>query len=377
MTTTGNLIYIGNYPILDTTDGVTGGTFQIENANALFPGNDPANSLTLSASDMYNVTVTQTQGALNAVSSDDTGLGQSTFTYQLNGAAGPTSSGLDSMSAYQGSVVTAGGATVGKAFTVLQMENGDAFVEVTDNPSTNSDDEIVSMSIDSFVAADMNALSQQFSSVTEVVCFTPNGIIETFQGAKPIRDLVIGDKVLTRDNGYQELRWIYSRHLNQQNLCSKPELAPVTVKKDSFGPNVPERDLTISPGHMVLVSGDIPNRMFGEPEILIPAKRLEKIDGVFRNRPKLLAKGTTYVHLVFDAHEVVRVDGMWSESFRPSPASLKMIHRDGYQELKSIFPDLTYRNANTLFPEARPSIYAGKAKRIAHKMASKQSLWGN
>lgn len=212
---------------------------------------------------------------------------------------------------------------------------------------------------------------------TSAVCFTPEGIIETAQGLKRIRDLAVGDKVLTRDNGYQELRWIYKGLVPQERLRAKRDLTPVVVKKDTFGPNVPDRDMTVSPGHMLLVSGDVPREMFGETEVLVPAKRLVNVEGVYRKQSAQLADGVVYVHLVFDAHEVVRVDGMWSESFRPSPASLKMIHREGYNELRSIFPELNVRTANTLFPEVRPSLYAGKANRIVGRMAAERARWGN
>lgn len=210
-----------------------------------------------------------------------------------------------------------------------------------------------------------------------LLCFTPDGVIETAHGPMCVGDLEVGDKILTRDNGYQELRWIYYRQLAPSQTQTKNNLAPVVVKKDAFGPNVPERDMKVSPGHMLLVSGDIPQKAFGEPEVLIPAKKLLDVDGVYQERRSRILAGVTYVHLVFDAHEIVHVDGMWSESFRPSPASLELIHREGYQELLEIFPELTFDNANELFPEVRHSLYARKAKRLANKMAKNRSGWTN
>ncbi|WP_334195331.1 Hint domain-containing protein, partial [Pararhodobacter sp.] len=45
------------------------------------------------------------------------------------------------------------------------------------------------------------------------ICFTPGTLIDTLRGRVAVEALVAGDKVLTRDHGYQELTWTGRRDL--------------------------------------------------------------------------------------------------------------------------------------------------------------------
>ncbi|MFN6977544.1 MAG: Hint domain-containing protein, partial [Gemmobacter sp.] len=48
-----------------------------------------------------------------------------------------------------------------------------------------------------------------FENIEKIIpCFTPGTLIATPRGERPIEDLKAGDKVITRDNGIQEIRWI-------------------------------------------------------------------------------------------------------------------------------------------------------------------------
>lgn len=57
-----------------------------------------------------------------------------------------------------------------------------------------------------------------------------------------------------------------------------------------------------------------------------------------------LAKGkrqVTYVHLMFDAHQIIFAEGIPSESFYPGPMALEMLSTAARQEMQLIFPKLS------------------------------------
>ena len=93
-----------------------------------------------------------------------------------------------------------------------------------------------------------------------IVCFTHGTMIVTDKGEKPVEKLVAGDKVLTKDNGLQELRWIGSR-----TVPAKGNLAPIMIKA---GAMANDRDLMVSPQHRMVVEGWKSELLFGEREVL-------------------------------------------------------------------------------------------------------------
>ena len=50
--------------------------------------------------------------------------------------------------------------------------------------------------------------------------------------------------------------------------------------------------------------------------------------------------GTTYIHFMFDRHEVVLSNGAWTESFQPGDYTLKGMGNAQRNEIYDLFPDL-------------------------------------
>ncbi|MGB0799254.1 MAG: Hint domain-containing protein, partial [Planktomarina sp.] len=191
-------------------------------------------------------------------------------------------------------------------------------------------------------------------------CFTPESLIETKDGLVKMSDLAPGDMVLTRDNGFQPLVWKYQRALTRSWFNANPQSKPVVVKQGAFGEGVPNRDLMVSPGHLMLASD--PNLACnGSTEVLIPARQMVTNDKVIRHTPN----NTAYIHLLFETHQVVRVDGMWSESFQPSMASMTMIDTDSRNEVLKIFPELGFAQGLQNYKAARHVAYNRAAKAVA------------
>ena len=205
-----------------------------------------------------------------------------------------------------------------------------------------------------FFDADGNPVGQlSFVNIENVIpCFTPGTLIATPRGEVPVEELKAGDKVLTRDNGIQEIRWFGAKHLDWAQLCANPHLKPVLIRRGSLGHGLPERDMMVSPNHRMLVANDRTALYFEEHEVLVAAKHLVGAKGV----QSIDAAGTTYLHMLFDRHEVVLANGAWTESFQPGDWTLKGMGNAQRQEIFEIFPELATDQGVTDYQAARRTL---------------------
>jgi hypothetical protein len=62
----------------------------------------------------------------------------------------------------------------------------------------------------------------------------------------------------------------------------------------------------------------------------------------------------TYIHLMFNAHQIVFANGAPSESFYPGPMALSALASPARRELCHLFPELFVKPADAVFgPRAR------------------------
>lgn len=192
-----------------------------------------------------------------------------------------------------------------------------------------------------------------FTNIENIVpCFTPGTLIATTQGARMVETLKEGDKVITRDNGIQEIRWLGARKMTGIELARDPKLQPILIRKGALGNGLPQRDMMVSPNHRVLITNEKVNLYFNETEVLAAAKHLVGLEGIH----KVNVVGTTYIHFMFDQHEVVLSDGAWTESFQPGDQSLKGIGKDQREEIFTLFPELREREGVGNYQAARRSL---------------------
>jgi hypothetical protein len=190
-------------------------------------------------------------------------------------------------------------------------------------------------------------------------CFTPGAMITTQRGELPIQMLEVGDRVVTRDNGMQPVRWVGKTQMFLHDFQAEPHLLPVLIRQGSFGRDLPERDMMVSPNHRILVANERSSLRFSEREVLVSAKHLS-VHGVHT----VQSSGTTYVHFMCDRHEVVLVNGIWTESFQPEDQSLKSIGNAQRLEICEIFPELKTGAGRAAYTAARPT--EGGTKIAAH-----------
>ncbi|MEL6464479.1 MAG: Hint domain-containing protein [Pseudomonadota bacterium] len=197
-----------------------------------------------------------------------------------------------------------------------------------------------------------------------IICFTPGTRIATPKGEIAVETLRPGDRVFTRDNGAQPLRWVGRRDLTPDETWSNQAFQPVLIQQGALGKGLPERDMLVSPQHRMLVSSELAEIMFDEREVLVAAKYLTGLNGV----DQVQTAAVSYLHLMFDQHEVVLADGAWSESFQPGDHSLRGIGADQRAEVLKLFPELETLAGLDSYGSARVSLKRHEAQILVARL---------
>ncbi|MEO9781779.1 MAG: Hint domain-containing protein [Sedimentitalea sp.] len=176
-----------------------------------------------------------------------------------------------------------------------------------------------------------------YETYEEAPCFTSGTMIDTLDGQKAVEDIVVGDLLRTRDNGFQPVRWVGSRFLGQSNLQTAPRLRPIRISAGALGMGLPGSDLLVSPQHRILIRSRIVARSFDTTEVLVAAKHLTECPGIEIADD---VKEVEYVHFLFDQHEIVYANGAETESLYTGAQALKSIGSAAREEIFSLFPAL-------------------------------------
>ena len=160
------------------------------------------------------------------------------------------------------------------------------------------------------------------------ICLVAGTLVDTASGRVPIETVRPGDLVLTRDNGMQIVNWAGQRRVNALG-----SFAPVCVAEGTLGN---DRALRVSQQHRILLEGWRAELICGQDSVLVPALHLLN-DSTIRLAP---GGSVTYVHLLFDGHEVIHTNGCWTESLYPGDNALASLLPAARAELLALFPSL-------------------------------------
>lgn len=265
---------------------------------------------------------------------DDSLLGGAGLDDLTGGAGADTLSGgddRDTIHAAAGDVVDGGNG--GDDFDTLDLTGAGASSRIIDYDPSNSENGTVRL----FDASGGLLGTVVFTDIEKIVpCFTPGARILTDRGEVAVEELAVGDRVLTRDNGYQPIRWVGRRDLSAAELAAAPQFNPIRIAAGALGAIRPARPMLVSPQHRMLISGPRAEMYFGEHEVLVAAAHLTRMQGVSVFAPA----GISYLHLLFDRHEIIHADGCWSESFQPGLHTLAGMGDDQRAEIFALFPEL-------------------------------------
>ena len=192
-----------------------------------------------------------------------------------------------------------------------------------------------------------------FSDIENIICFAAGTRIETEHGPVAVENLKVGDKVVTRDDGLQELRWIGARSVD-----GRTKLAPIKFEKGAL-PGL-EDDLLVSPQHRMLISGMQAELLFGAQEVLVAAKHLTGMAGVSTAAQPMV----TYFHLMLDRHQILFAEGAETESFYASEQGLSTISTHCKDRMFEAFPELKDDIAS-YGETVRPCLKAHEARLLA------------
>ncbi len=143
------------------------------------------------------------------------------------------------------------------------------------------------------------------------VCFVTGTGIRVIRDGRTadvaVEDLRVGDRAVTASGAVRPIVWIGHRHLAGQGSTLPHGQQPVRVSAGAFGAGLPARDLTLSPGHPVLVGAN-EDAQGGH---LVPIQCL--INGTTIVRMPEAA--VTYWHVELDAHDILLAEGLAAESY--------------------------------------------------------------
>jgi hypothetical protein len=206
-----------------------------------------------------------------------------------------------------------------------------------------------------------------------VPCFTAGTLIATECGEVAVEALRVGDLVLTVDHGLQPIRWVGSRTLTADELAQAPNLMPIRIEPGALGSGLPWTSLTVSPQHRCLVRSKIAERMSGDPEVLVAARHLLGAPGIAEIEAP---QSVTYVHLLFDRHELLWSNGAITESFYLGKQAMTAVDRDARDEILQLFPALASGLPETGPLPARPFIRGRVARRLVDRsIANRKPLF--
>lgn len=183
---------------------------------------------------------------------------------------------------------------------------------------------------------------------TGATCLVRGALVTTDRGDMPVEQLTPGVKVLTQDNGFQELIMTTSRVVEANEIQRNPKLIPVRITAGSLGVGLPKKDLLVSRQHRMAVKSHIVKRMFGSDTALVAAIRLTDLPGVYVDES---IESVEYFHLIFNKHEVIFAEGTPTESFLLNHETQKTLNKAQREEFSALFPNFELGTSAHMIPE--------------------------
>ena len=176
------------------------------------------------------------------------------------------------------------------------------------------------------VGIDTETPLQKFAQVA-CVSFTRGTHITLASGEQRlIEDLRIGDRVLTRDDGVQPIRWI-----GQSTVRALGDFAPILITAGTLNN---EHDLVVSPDHRLFIYQRTDEVGAGRSELLVKARHLVNGDTV-----RLQDGGfVDYFQLLFDSHQIIYAEGIAAESMLIDTRTKPVLPDDLAEAMGDVIP---------------------------------------
>lgn len=185
--------------------------------------------------------------------------------------------------------------------------------------------------------ADGNRMAEEDVARAGATGICAGANLRTPCGARHVEFLRPGDLVVTRDNGLQPVRMIWTQTFTAAEIAADPSLAPVVLLSRAIGPMMPKQKLAVGGAHRLLIPGW---RLADEADTencLVPAR---DVDGLGGSECARVECDVTYYNVVFEASQVFSANGLPVESFTPSAEAIRHLPRSVRELLEKTFPDL-------------------------------------
>jgi Hint domain len=131
-------------------------------------------------------------------------------------------------------------------------------------------------------------------------CYVTGTRLTAPEGAVRVEDVAVGTMVLTASGESRAVRWVGHRTVNCALAPDPAAVWPIQIKAGAFADQLPTRDLWVSPGHSIFVSG-----------VLIQAEKL--VNGA--TIVQVPTESIEYWHVELDQHDVLLAEGLAAESY--------------------------------------------------------------
>lgn len=193
---------------------------------------------------------------------------------------------------------------------------------------------------------------QSPSSPQNAACFLRNTRILTPSGERKIQDLRIDDLVST-PLGSKPIKWI-PRQIIRRSISDKwsAGAAPVVIQENAIAQGLPNRNLSVSPLHMLCINGTF-----------VEAKDLVNGTTVLRMQPE--GDLLEYFNIEVQGHTIIYANGIPAETYNPN----SVLDRENFVNFSQYssryageeyvsYPPLMRRRSRTPHPISRDLILA-------------------
>jgi hypothetical protein len=153
-------------------------------------------------------------------------------------------------------------------------------------------------------------------------CYCRGTLVLTERGEVRVEDLAIGDMVVTISSEAKPIKWIGRRSYAGEFIAGNRAVLPIVVRAGALAPDIPARDLWVSPRHALFLDG-----------VLVPAEHLLNSQTILQAEA---VDQVEYFHLEFEAQEVILAERTPAESY------VECDNRQGFHnahEFATLYPD--------------------------------------
>jgi len=156
-------------------------------------------------------------------------------------------------------------------------------------------------------------------------CFAAGTAIETRAGGRPVEDLRIGDLVKSHGGRVVPVLWI-GRQTIFPRFGPPERLRMVRIARGALGCGLPERDLTVTSDHALLLDGLLVNA-----SALVNGETIEWVPN------EALGNSYTVYHVETARHDIIMAEGAPAETFVDYAGRRAF---DNYQEFHALYGEL-------------------------------------